>query len=161
MARQADNDSGGIKQIVFNRKARHDYHLSDPVEAGLVLVGTEVKSLRAGKVTITDAYVHIRGNEAFLLKLHISPYDFGNMWNHEPDRPRKLLLHKNEIRKLARQIEQRGFTVVPTRMYFKNGRAKVEIALAKGKAEYDKRADMKERAADRQVRDVVRSFNER
>ena len=133
------------KKIIENRKARHDYHLLERYEAGIVLQGTEVKSLRSGKVNIRDSYARVENGEIFLYDLHISPYDHGNRENHDPKRPRKLLLHKREIQKLYGKTQQGGFTIVPTRMYFSRGIAKVEIALARGKGEYDKREAIKER----------------
>ena len=143
------------KTIVVNRKARHDYHLSDPVEAGIALLGTEVKSLRKGSVNVTDSYVRIDNGQAFVYKLHISPYEYGTHGNHEPERPRRLLLHRREITKLRRQVDQKGFTLVPTRIYLKRGRIKIEVSLARGKAEHDKRRQIDERDADRKIRDVI------
>ena len=143
------------KTIVVNRKARHDYHLSDPVEAGIALLGTEVKSLRQGSVNVTDSYVRIDNGQAFVYKLHISPYEYGTHGNHEPERPRRLLLHRREITKLRRQVDQKGFTLVPTRIYLKRGRIKIEVSLARGKAEHDKRRQIDERDADRKIRDVI------
>ncbi len=139
-----------------NRKARHDYHLLERYEAGLVLQGTEVKSLRAGNVTIRDSFARVEGNEIFLYDLHISPYDHGNRENHDPKRPRKLLLHKKEIKKLYNSALQAGFTIVPTRMYFSKGKAKVEIALATGKREYDKREAIKERETQQTIKTVLK-----
>jgi SsrA-binding protein len=139
------------KLIVENRRARHDYHLSDRVEAGVVLSGTEVKSLRAGQATLQQAYAEIRENEAWLNGLHIPEYTQGNRANHDPDRPRKLLLHKREIERMYAQVREKGFTVVPTRVYFKDGKVKVEIALAKGKEVRDKRRDLADRDAKRQM----------
>jgi len=149
----------GTKKIVENRKARHDYHLLERYEAGLVLQGTEVKSLRAGKVTIRDSFARVEGNEIFLYDLHISPYDHGNRENHDPKRPRKLLLHKKEIKKLYNSTLQAGFTIVPTQMYFSKGRAKVEIALATGKHEYDKREAIKERETQQTIKTVLKDKN--
>ena len=120
----------GEKPIVDNRRARHDYHLTDRVEAGLVLAGTEVKALRDGKSTLQQAYAEIRDGEAWLVGLHIPEYGQGNRANHDPDRPRKLLLHRREIERLYAQVREKGFTLVPTRLYFKDGRVKAEIALA-------------------------------
>ena len=142
-----------------NRKARHDYHLLERYEAGLVLQGTEVKSLRAGKVTIRDSFARVEGNEIFLYDLHISPYDHGNRENHDPKRPRKLLLHEKEIKKLYNSTLQAGFTIVPTQMYFSKGRAKVEIALATGKHEYDKREAIKERETQQTIKTVLKDKN--
>jgi SsrA-binding protein len=141
----------GEKLIVDNRRARHDYHLTDRYEAGLVLTGTEVKSLRDGRAQIRQAYADIRGDEAWLVGLHIAPYEQGTTRSHDPDRDRKLLLHRKEIASLIGKVKEKGFTLVPTRLYFKNGRVKVEIALAKGKELHDKRRDIAKRDADRQI----------
>jgi SsrA-binding protein len=141
----------GEKLIVDNRRARHDYHLLDRVEAGIVLTGTEVKSLREGRAQVRQAYADIRGNEAWLVGLHIAVYDQGNIANHDPDRDRKLLLHQREIETLNAQVREKGLTIVPTRLYFKDGRAKVELALAKGKDLHDKRRDISKRDAERQI----------
>jgi SsrA-binding protein len=141
----------GEKLIVDNRRARHEYHLTDKVEAGLVLVGTEVKALRDGKATLQQAYAEVRDGEAWLVGLHIPEYGHGNRSNHEPDRPRKLLLHRREIERLYGQVRERGFTLVPTRLYFKDGRVKAEIALAKGKETRDKRRAVADRDARRQI----------
>jgi len=148
----------GIKMVAQNRKAYHDYSIEETLEAGLVLVGTEVKSLRAGRITLRDSYVEIRGHEAWLVGSSISHYVQGNIWNHEPGRDRKLLLHRQEIDRLRGRVDERGYSVVPTKVYFKDGRAKVEIGLAKGKKLYDKRADIAKRDADR---DMEREMKER
>jgi len=137
--------SSGEKTVVTNRKARHDYHLLDRFEAGMVLVGSEVKSLRQGNANLQDSFAAIEGGELWLHNMHISPYERASHWNHEPRRDRKLLLHAAEIRRLIGKIQERGFTLVPLRVYFTRGRAKVELALAKGKKAYDKRADIRER----------------
>jgi SsrA-binding protein len=139
------------KLIVDNRRARHDYHLTDKVEAGLVLRGTEVKSLRLGQATLQQAYAEVREGEAWLNGLHIPEYIEGNRSNHDPDRPRKLLLHRREIDRIYGQVREKGFTVVPTRLYFKDGRVKVELALAKGKEVRDKRRAIADRDAKRQM----------
>jgi SsrA-binding protein len=139
------------KLIVDNRRARHDYHLTDKVEAGLVLSGTEVKSLRGGQATLQQAYADIREGEAWLNGLHIPEYVQGNRSNHDPDRPRKLLLHRKEIDRMYGQVREKGLTVVPTRLYFKDGKVKVELALAKGKDVRDKRRDIADRDAKRQM----------
>ena len=141
----------GEKVVATNRKARYDYHITDSVEAGMVLKGTEVKSLRDGKVNIKDSYALIEENEMYLLGVHISPYSHGTTKPHEPDRKRKLLLHKGEILKLKRTIEQKGLTVIPLRIYFKDGKAKVLLGTAKGKAKHDKRRDIAERDAKREI----------
>ena len=129
----------GEKLVVDNRRARHDYHLLERIEAGLVLTGTEVKSLRDGRASLQQAYADIRGEEAWLVGAHISVYEQGNIANHDPDRDRKLLLHKKELASLAGMVAQRGLTLVPTKLYFKDGKVKVEIALGRGKDKGDKR----------------------
>jgi len=139
------------KLIVDNRRARHEYHLSDRVEAGLVLAGTEVKSLRAGEATLQRSYAEVRDGEAWLVGLHIPEYVEGNRANHDPDRPRKLLLHRREIERLSAAVAEKGFTLVPTRLYFRDGRVKVELALARGKELRDKRRDVADRDARRQI----------
>jgi SsrA-binding protein len=141
----------GTKLITDNRRARHDYHLLDRVEAGIALTGTEVKSLRAGHVTLQRAFADLRDGELYLVGAHIGEYAQGNLQNHDPDRDRKLLLHRREIDSLLGKVRERGLTLVPTRMYFKNGRVKVEIALAKGKEARDKRRDIADRDARRQM----------
>ena len=145
------------KLIVDNRRARHDYHLLDRVEAGLVLSGTEVKSLRNGKATLQQAYAEVRGGEAWLNGLHIPEYSQGNRSNHDPDRPRKLLMHRREIDRLYGQVREKGFTLVPTRLYFKDGRVKVEVAVARGKEHRDRRRDIAERDARRQIERELKS----
>jgi SsrA-binding protein len=145
------------KLIVDNRRARHDYHLTDKVEAGLVLRGTEVKSLRLGQATLQQGYAEVREGEAWLHGLHIPEYVEGNRSNHDPDRPRKLLLHRREIDRIYGQVREKGFTVVPTRLYFKDGRVKVELALAKGKEVRDKRRSIAERDAKRQMERALKS----
>jgi SsrA-binding protein len=147
----------GEKLIAENRKARHDFQLGDRYEAGLVLTGTEVKSLRQGGATLQQAYADLRGDEIWLVGAHIAEYGQGNLNHHEPDRERKLLLHKKEIESITGKVRERGFTLVPTRMYFKNGRAKVEIALARGKDTHDKRRDIAKRDADRQIERALKS----
>ena len=141
----------GEKLIAENRKARHDYHLLERFEAGLVLTGTEVKSLREGHASLRQAYATVRDGEAWLVGAHISEYGPGNIANHDPDRDRKLLLHRRELESLIGKVQQRGLTLVPTRLYFKNGRAKLELALARGKETRDKRRDLAKREADRQI----------
>ena len=139
------------KLICANKRARRDYAIDEIYEAGMVLVGTEVKALRQGKANLKDSYARIKGGEVFLVDSHISPYSHGNQFNHDPDRTRKLLMHKREIRKLYGKTRERGFTLIPLRMYFKDGKAKVEIGLGKGKKLYDKREDLKRRAMEREV----------
>jgi SsrA-binding protein len=146
------------KLIVENRRARHDYHLSDKVEAGLVLQGTEVKSLRGGKATLQHAYAEVRDGEGWLHGLHVPEYAEGNRANHDPDRPRKLLLHRKELERLAASVAEKGFTVVPTRLYFKAGKVKVELALAKGKELRDKRRDVAARDARRDIERELKSL---
>lgn len=137
--------SSGIKVVVNNKKASFNYFLSDFLEAGLVLKGTEIKSIKEGKVSLSDAYVVFKNGEAFILNMNISEYDKGNIFNHDPLRTRKLLLNKHEILKYEQKTIKDGYTVVPTRLYLKKGRAKLEIALAKGKKNFDKREAIKER----------------
>src|SRR5580765_6731883 len=147
----------GEKMIVDNRRARHDYHLSDKVEAGLVLTGTEVKSLRDGKATLQQAYAEVRDGEGWLVGLHVPEYGQGNRANHEPDRARKLLLHRRELDRMQAGVQQKGFTIVPTRLYFKDGRVKVELALAKGKDVRDKRRTIADRDAKRQIERAMKA----
>jgi SsrA-binding protein len=147
----------GEKLIVDNRRARHDYHLGDRYEAGLILTGTEVKSLREGKATLRQAYADVRDGEAWLVGLHVPEYEQGNRANHDPDRPRKLLLHRREIDRLVGAVREKGFTLVPTRLYFRDGRVKVEIALARGKELRDKRRDIAARDARRQIERELKS----
>jgi SsrA-binding protein len=148
---------GGTKLIAENRRARHEYHLLERFEAGLVLTGTEVKSLREGHVTLQRAFADVRGGELWLVGAHIPEYAQGNMANHDPDRERKLLLHKREIASLIGKVQERGLTLVPTRLYWKDGRAKVEVALARGKETRDKRRDIAERDARRQIERALKS----
>ena len=143
--------STGIKIIAQNRKAHFNYFLSEFTECGIALKGTEIKSLRKGACSIGDAYVVIRNGEAELINMHINPYEQGNIFNHDPLRNRKLLLHKHQIRWLAQKIKTEGFTVVPTKIYFSKGKVKVEIALAKGKHNYDKRETIKKRDIQREL----------
>jgi len=141
----------GQKTIADNRRARHEYHLLDRFEAGIQLTGTEVKSLRDGKLTFARAYADVRDGEVYLVGAHIAEYGSGNRANHEPDRERKLLLHRSEIDELAGKVHERGLTLIPTRAYFKEGRVKVEIAVARGKEAHDKRRDIADRDAKRQI----------
>jgi len=147
----ATKPAGGEKLIASNKKAYHDYFVLQKLEAGIELTGTEVKSLRDGKANLKDSYVVVKGDEAFLLATHISPYTHGNLQNHEPERTRKLLLHKREIEKLHVQLVEKGLTIVPLRLYFKGNRVKVEIAVVRGKKQYDKRETEKRREADREA----------
>ncbi|MGB1375779.1 MAG: SsrA-binding protein SmpB [Rhodothermales bacterium] len=143
--------SDAVLVVTSNRKATHEYHIDDRVEAGLVLQGTEVKSVRAGKVNLQEAYCAVDKGEVWLLQCHIAPYSHGNRANHDPVRPRKLLLHRREIARLEKSAAQKGYTLVPLKMYFKRGRAKVEIGLGKGKKLYDKRADIAEKDMKRKL----------
>ena len=145
------------KLIADNRKARHDYQLLERVEAGLVLTGTEVKSLRAGRATLGQAFADVRGGEAWLHGAEIATYDQGNRANHEPTRSRKLLLHRREIDRLYGQVREKGLTLVPTRLYFKDGRVKVELALARGKDVRDKRRTLVDRDAQRQIERAMKA----
>ena len=147
----------GEKVVATNKKARYDYHIIDTIEAGLVLMGTEVKSLRDGKVNIKESYALIEDSEMYLLGVHISPYSHGTTHAHEPDRKRKLLLHKGEILKLKRTIEQKGLTVIPLKIYFKRGKAKVLLGTARGKAKHDKRRVIAERDAKREIARSVKN----
>ncbi len=143
--------------IARNRKARHDYFIEDTMEAGIALVGTEVKSCREGRASFKDAYCDFIDGELYLLQMHISPYTHASpQLNHDPERPRKLLLHKRELRHLLGKIKEKGLTIVPLAIYLKNNRIKVEIALAKGKRQYDKRETIKKRDVDRQLRAAVK-----
>ena len=146
------------KLIAVNRKARHEYFLEEFYEAGIALTGTEIKSVRKGHVQFKDAYIDFVGNEAFIRDMHIAQYDHGNIFNHDETRLRKLLLHKHEIIKLKRAVQVKGYTVVPTRMYFVKGLAKMEIALARGKDLYDKRQTLKQRDAQREIEKAVKRY---
>ena len=152
---------GGIKVVTENRKVRHNYHLEEFYEAGLVLLGTEVKSLRDGRANLTDSYCDVADGELWLIGAHISPYSHGTHSNHEPRRPRKLLLHKREIKKLIGRIVERGYTLVPTKLYFRRGLAKVEIALARGKRAPDKREAMKRRVQEREMERALKEHGRR
>src|ERR687892_101001 len=143
--------------VARNKRARHDYHILETWEAGVVLSGTEVKSLRQGKANLTDAYATVRDGEVFLLNLHISPYEQGNQFNHDPTRTRKLLLHKREIRRMIGAVERQGLTLIPLELYFKRGRAKVALALGKGKKLHDKRETSRQRDADREMARALRA----
>ncbi len=145
--------------VATNRKAFHDYFVEETVEAGIALQGTEVKSLRLGHANLTDSYAIVKNSEMFLLNANISPYEQGNLANHEPLRTRKLLLHKEEIRKLAWKMSQKGFTLIPLKIYFVRGKAKVLIGLAKGKKTFDKRETIKEKESKREVERVVKGRN--
>ena len=140
-----------VKIVANNRKARHEYFLLDTYEAGIVLKGSEIKSVRAGQLSLAQSYVSIEGGEAWLMNAHIASYDQASRFNHDPLRPRKLLLHRKQIDKLFESVRQKGTTIVPLRVYLKDGKAKVEIALAKGKKHYDKRAEIAKRDAQREL----------
>ena len=147
---------GEVKTICVNRRARREYHVEETVEAGLVLLGSEVKSLRDGTASLKDAYAQLRDGEAWLVGAHISPYRHANRNNHEPLRERKLLLHAREIRRLASKVHERGYTLIALKLYFRGARIKVELGLAKGKKLHDKRADMRKRDADREMERALR-----
>src|SRR5437763_243538 len=153
-----DSDDGAIQPICRNKRAFHEYEIFDKLECGIVLQGTEVKSLREGTANLEDAYARIDGGEVWLIGSDIPEYAMGNRMNHKPKRPRKLLLHRREIGKFAGKASQRGFTLVPLRLYFKDGRAKVELAVARGKQQFDKRQSQKKADAQREIR---RAMSER
>jgi SsrA-binding protein len=146
----------GQMVIAENRRARHDYQLLERLEAGLVLTGTEVKSLRDGKATLQRAFADVRNGELWLVGAHIAEYTQGNLANHDPDRDRKLLVHRRELDSLVGKIQEKGLTVVPTKLYFKDGRAKVELAVARGKEQRDKRRDIAKRDSDREIERALR-----
>ncbi len=143
--------------VCQNRKAYHDYHIEETIEAGISLLGTEVKSLRAGQANLKDSYVLVKDNEVFLLNCHISPYSHGNITNHEPLRTRKLLLHRKEIERLRGKVAQKGYTLIPLKVYFKGSMAKVEVGFAKGKQVFEKRDKIKEREAKREIARAIRN----
>lgn len=146
----------GIKVVYNNKRATFDYELLERYEAGIVLTGTEIKSVRASRVSLQKSYVQARDDELWLMEANIALYDHGNIHNHEPERPRKLLLHRREINKILSALATKGLTVIPTRLYLKDGRAKVEVALARGKRKFDKRADLAKRDSERQVERALR-----
>ncbi|HCM27842.1 MAG TPA: SsrA-binding protein [Treponema sp.] len=143
--------SEGVKTIAVNRKARHDYAVEDTYECGMELMGTEVKSIRDGKISFPDAWAEVIDGEIWLRAFHISENPFSSVFNHDPDRKKRLLLHREEIKKITRKVEEKGFTLIPLSFYFKNGRVKVELGLCKGKKSYDKRADLRDRDVKREV----------
>ena len=147
--------SSGELDATQNRAASHNYFLLEKIEAGIALRGTEVKSIRAGRANLKDAYGLVKDGELWLINAHIGEYDHGNIFNHEPVRTRKLLVHKNELDKLVGKTQQKGLTLIPTRLYFRNGRAKVELALAKGKQTWDKRETERRRTADKEAREAI------
>lgn len=152
MARSSKSaKNGGRKVVATNRRARHNYEILDTVECGVVLTGSEVKSLRASQVQIKDGYADLRGNELWLTSVHIAPYSFAREGGHEPERPRKLLLHKNEIERLTAKVKEAGLTLIPLSIYFSHGLAKVELGLAKGRSRIDKRQALKEREQKREM----------
>lgn len=148
------------RDVVVNRRARHDYEIEETIEAGLVLTGSEVKSLRAGKGQLKDSYARVKNGEVWLLQAHISEYAPAARFGHDPTRPRKLLLHKREIARLGGKVREKGLTLIPLRIYFKHGRAKVELGLARGKKLYDKRAATRERDAQREIERALRGRNQ-
>lgn len=151
MAEKAEKEAPRKESIARNKRASHDYHILDTWEAGLVLTGSEVKSLRNGRANIGDAYAILNNGEVYLLNLHISPYEQASYFNHEPTRTRKLLLHKKEIKKMIGSVERQGLTLIPLELYFKKGKAKVALGLGKGKKLHDKRADMKKKDDERDM----------
>jgi SsrA-binding protein len=146
----------GEKVVATNRRARHEYFILETYEAGIALQGSEIKSVRAGQISLAEAYVRIDGHEAWLEDAHIAPYEQASIFNHEPRRPRKLLLHRKEIHKLWNTVRQKGVTIIPLSVYLKNGRAKVEIAIVKGKKLYDKRAEITKRDTEREIERQLR-----
>jgi SsrA-binding protein len=154
-AQRRDPVAAGLRDATVNRAAAHNYFLLEKFEAGIILTGTEVKSIRAGRANLKDAYAIVKDGELWLLNAHIGPYQHGNIFNHEPLRTRKLLVHASELRKLLGKTQQKGMTLIPVRMYFKNGRVKVEIALGKGKQLWDKRETERRRTADREAREAI------
>jgi SsrA-binding protein len=150
-----------FKVVATNRKASHEFFLLERFEAGIALQGSEIKSIRAGQISLAEAYVRVDGQEAWLEDAHIAPYEQAGQFNHEPRRPRRLLLHRREIRQLWEEVRQKGMTIVPTRVYLKNGRAKLEIAVAKGKKLYDKRQAIAKRDAEREIERSARGRGDR
>ncbi len=146
----------GQRMIATNRRARFEYHIEETYEAGLALTGTEVKSLRAGRASIQDAFARVERGEVWLYHMHIPPYEAGNIFNHDPLRRRKLLVHRSEIRRLYGKAQQKGYTLVPLRLYFRRGVAKIELGVARGKKQYDKRAAIAQREADRQISKAIK-----
>jgi SsrA-binding protein len=147
-----------IKVIATNRKARHDYEIIETIEAGIVLTGTEIKSVREGQVSLKEGFAIIKTNEVWLMDVHIAPYSHGHRDNPDPRRPRKLLLHRREIARIQGKLAEKGWTMIPLRMYLKNNRAKVELALVRGKKKYDKRRDIAKRDAERDVRRALKDY---
>ncbi|MDN4072172.1 MULTISPECIES: SsrA-binding protein SmpB [Fictibacillus] len=149
---------GEGKLVAQNKKARHDYHIEETFEAGIVLQGTEIKAIRAGRINLKDSFARVQNGELFLHNMHVSPYEQGNRYNHDPLRTRKLLLHRKEINRLLGSTKEQGYSIVPLKLYLKNGFAKVLIGLAKGKKNYDKRQDLKKKDAKREIE---RAFRDR
>jgi SsrA-binding protein len=150
-----------IKTVATNRKARHDYNIEDTYEAGIALKGSEIKSVRDSRVSLKEGYVTVRGDELWLMDVHIAPYDQAGVWTHDPTRPRKLLLHRREIDRLISEVQRRGYTIVPLRMYLRGKYAKVEIGLARGKRQYDKRRAIAERDRERRMQREWKRFQDR
>lgn len=150
------SNPSGVKIVARNRKAQHEYFILERLEAGLVLQGSEIKSIRGGQISLAEAYVNVDGREAWLVDAHIAPYDQASYYNHDPRRRRKLLLHRSEIIRLWNEVRQKGVTVIPLQVYLKDGRAKVEIAIAKGKKLYDKRQTIARRDAEREIERQLR-----
>jgi SsrA-binding protein len=157
----AIKDREAVKVVASNRRAFHDYFIDDRIEAGLVLTGTEIKSIREGRVNLREGYARVANGEVWLHNVHIAPYEHGNRYNHEPMRDRKLLMHRDEIDSLVGKVRQRGYTIVPLQIYLKHGRAKVELGLARGKKQYDKRAAIAERDARREIERHLRERDRR
>lgn len=153
MAKKSDPE---VKVVARNRKAYHDYTIEDTFEAGIALIGSEIKSIRAGRVNLRDGYAAVENGEVWMYNVHIAPYDPASRYGHEPRRKRKLLLHKREIARLERRVQEKGYTLVPVRLYLRGNLAKVELALARGKRQYDKRAALAEREADRRAERAIR-----
>ena len=153
-------EDDNVKVVVRNRRARHDYYIEETIEAGIALIGSEVKSLRMGRASLQDSYAEIVGNEVILRNAHIDQYEPAARFNHDPLRPRRLLLHKSEIRRLASKVSQKGYTLIPLSIYFRDGKAKVELALARGRKTYDKREAIKQRDIQRESERIVRGREE-
>ncbi|MGT2808645.1 SsrA-binding protein SmpB [Streptococcus iniae] len=147
--------------LAQNKKARHDYHIVETIEAGIVLTGTEIKSVRAARIQLKDGFAQIKNGEAWLVNVHIAPFEQGNIWNQDPDRTRKLLLKKREIERLSNELKGSGMTLVPLKVYIKDGFAKILIGLAKGKHDYDKRETLKRREQDRELKKQIKQYNAR
>lgn len=154
MAKSKSND----RPLAQNKKASHDYHILETIEAGMVLTGTEIKSIRASRINLKDGFAQIKNNQAWLMNVHILPYDQGNQFNHDPLRNRKLLLHKKEIQQLAAKVANKGITLVPLKVYIKHGFAKVLIGVAQGKHDYDKRETIKRRDQEREIRRTLKNY---